>query len=80
MYMRVLKTTCRCTVARAHLEVMSLDVMSLNVLSMSACKMGGQGAHLSPPLEFEKDHVICCSSMKYPKLFAHSYGARNKQP
>ena len=34
MYMRVIKTTCRCTVARAHLEKMSLDLMSLDILSL----------------------------------------------
>ena len=40
MYMRVIKATCRYTVARVRLEIMSLDVRSLDVLSLEVLSSG----------------------------------------
>ena len=43
-------------------------------------RRGGQRGHLPKPMEFEKDDVICCPPVKYPKIFARAFGARNKNP
>ena len=49
-------------------------VVALTSLSYP-CIHGRQHGGM-PPLEFENDDVICCSPVKYPKVFVRAFGAR----
>ena len=69
----MLSLGCKCC------EKQNLLIKEQAPMVMGARKMA-KGDTCPPPMEFEKDDVICCPPVKYPNISARAFGARNKNP